>query len=144
MRTGNHPELANNDLDSALILPVQFYDMLHRRHILEGEFKLMFAVLEDAIHCYLKNMKCRTNEERDEFFEVKRWLETRANGRRGALGLFAFENLCDALGIEPGSLRKRLSSLHETHANVRHFRRSHSALGGLVQPRVRLTGSHAV
>jgi hypothetical protein len=88
------------------LLPTQYYDLLRRRTILEGERKLMFAVLEDAIQCYLKNMKGRTERQRSLFAEVQRWFD----GAEGAKGgsVFSFENVCRELGIDHVRLRKRL------------------------------------
>lgn len=54
------------NFDSPVILPVQFYELVGRRHVLEGEYKLMFAVLEDAIHTCFKNLNARTPEESQE------------------------------------------------------------------------------
>jgi hypothetical protein len=48
----------------APLLPVQYYGLLARPRPPEGEFRLMLAVLEDAIRCYLKNMRCRTESRR--------------------------------------------------------------------------------
>ncbi|MFZ0889715.1 MAG: hypothetical protein WA005_14775 [Candidatus Binataceae bacterium] len=127
------------NFDSPVILPVQFYELVGRRHVLEGEYKLMFAVLEDAIHTCFKNLNARTPEESQELFEVQNWFDASGTGR--GYGLFAFENLCEALGLEPDRLRKRLLSIRNATGHMRHFRRTHSALGGLVQPRASSTAS---
>lgn len=107
----------------APLLPVQYYGMLTRPRPPEGEFRLMLAVLEDAIRCYLKNMRCRTETQRRLFYEVQQWFSA-SDSCGGGQGPFAFENLCEALGIKPGLLRERLGSLHLRDLPTRRHRRA--------------------
>jgi hypothetical protein len=86
-----------------ILLPEQFNELRRRRHELTGELKLMFAVLEDAIHCYLHHMNARSRQRRILFYEVRDWMNS-----KHSKGVFAYETLCDALGIDPGHLRKML------------------------------------
>ncbi|HKD66379.1 MAG TPA: hypothetical protein VKB84_06025 [Candidatus Binataceae bacterium] len=86
-----------------ILLPEQYNELRRRRHELQGELKLMFAVLEDAIHCYLHHMNAKSRQRRILFYEVRDWMDS----TRGK-GLFAFETLCEALGIDAGRLRKML------------------------------------
>ena len=86
-----------------ILLPEQYNEMRRRRHELRGELKLMFAVLEDAIHCYLNYMNARTRQRRILFYEVREWMNSK-NGK----GLFAYDTLCEALGIDAGRLSKTL------------------------------------
>jgi len=86
-----------------ILLPEQYSDLRRRRHELRGELGLMFAVLEDAIHCYLRHMNATGRQRRELFYEVRHWM----NSRRGK-ELFAFETLCEALGIDAGRLRGML------------------------------------
>jgi hypothetical protein len=86
-----------------ILLPEQFNELRRRRHELGGELKLMFAVLEDAIHCYLHHMNAKSRQRRILFYEVRDWMNSK-NGK----GVFAYETLCDALGIDPGRLRQVL------------------------------------
>lgn len=46
-----------------MILPVQYYDQIRRPRVLDGEQKLMFAVLEDAVREYLQSGEPRTFQE---------------------------------------------------------------------------------
>jgi hypothetical protein len=127
-----------SDFTPDVLLPVQFNDINSRRRALDGEFKLMFAVLEDAIYCYLRSMNGRTRREHEEFEEVVNWFNTFDRNGRGGGGLFAFEPLCEALGIEPHRLRERLAAIRMMQRpGVKRFRRAHRALGGLAQPTVR-------
>ena len=92
-------------IDAGILMPAQYADLVRRNHTLEGELKLLMAVLEDAIRCYLRNVDAKEGERRREFIEVRNWFE---NGFGGRAGIFGFENLCEALGIEPRRLLARL------------------------------------
>ena len=97
-------------IDAGLLLPGQYADLVRRNHVIEGELKLLLAVLEDAIRCYLRYANSKDGERRREFIEVRNWFEgARAGVRRG--DIFSFENLCAALGIEPRYLLDRLRIL---------------------------------
>jgi len=97
-------------IDAGLLLPGQYADLVRRNHVIEGELKLLLAVLEDAIRCYLRYANSKEGERRREFIEVRNWFEgARAGVRRG--DIFSFENLCAALGIEPRYLLDRLRIL---------------------------------
>jgi hypothetical protein len=97
-------------IDAGLLLPGQYADLVRRNHVIEGELKLLLAVLEDAIRCYLRYANSKDGERRREFIEVRNWFEgARAGARRG--DIFSFENLCAALGIEPRYLLDRLRIL---------------------------------
>jgi len=96
-------------IDAGLLLPGQYADLVRRNHVIEGELKLLLAVLEDAIRCYLRYAQVKGGERRREFIEVRNWFE---GARAGAPGdIFSFENLCAALGIEPQILLARLQIL---------------------------------
>jgi hypothetical protein len=97
-------------IDAGLLLPVQYADLVRRNHVIEGELKLLLAVLEDAIRCYLRYANAKDGERHREFIEVRNWFEgARAGVRRG--DIFSFENLCAALEIEPRYLLGRLRIL---------------------------------
>jgi hypothetical protein len=63
----------------------------------------MFAVLEDAIDCYLKNMTAKSRHRRILFYEVQNWMNA-----RNRAGLFSYETLCEGLEIDPVALRAAL------------------------------------
>jgi hypothetical protein len=64
---------------------------------------LMQAVLEDAIRTFLHHTPARTTRARRIWQEEFTWLTARDRGHP-----FTFENVCDALGIEPRALRARV------------------------------------
>ena len=89
------------------LVPVQFFDLTRRRSTLDGETRLVFAVLEDAVRCYVKTVNSSRRYDREQFDEVQRWFHAEA----GIHSPFSFEYVCDVLGIEPVSLRGRLGLL---------------------------------
>lgn len=86
------------------LVPVQFFDLTRRRSTLDGETRLVFAVLEDAVRCYVKTVSSSRRCDREQFDEVARWFHAEA----GIHSPFSFEYVCDVLGIEPTALRERL------------------------------------
>jgi len=98
------------NLDAGLLLPGQYVDLVRRNHVIEGELKLLLAVLEDAIRCYLRYANSKDGERRREFVEVRTWFEGKRPSARSA-DIFSFENLCAALSIEPRYLLDRLRVL---------------------------------
>jgi hypothetical protein len=83
------------------ILPTQYGNMGRRKLPAEGERKLLFAVLEDAIRCYLKHRDsdplCRMDPE---YLEAAEWLSSDEEN-----GPFSFVRVCDALNINADELR---------------------------------------
>jgi hypothetical protein len=84
-------------------LPVQFVDLFSRSNQLDGGRRLLIAVLDDAVQCYLKNMTAWNRRHRLIFNETRYWIIS--DSRKG---LFAYENLCKTLGIEANALRAAL------------------------------------
>ena len=68
--------------DAGILMPAQYADLVRRNHTLEGELKLLMAVLEDAIRCYLRNVDAKDGERKREFIEVRNWFEAPSQGRR--------------------------------------------------------------
>ena len=88
---------------------------------MEGECRLLFAVLEDAVSRYLMNKKCETEEQRRIFKETAHWFRKGSDANRS---LFAFESVCSFLGIDPDRLRKGLASLQPLEVPLRKQRRA--------------------
>jgi hypothetical protein len=100
------------------ILPSQYNDLVRRRSGgFEGERRLLWAVLENAIDTYLANVHCTTAKQRDEFDEVNAWFSMRQK-QQGEL--FSFRTICDMLEIDGRLLLTRMESIceRETRANV--------------------------
>jgi hypothetical protein len=83
------------------LMPGQYYEGVRRDDPASGAIKrLMLAVLEDALRCLRTYAKARTPVRRRMFFEAQAWISDCTTGRP-----FAFEAICEALGIEPNRLR---------------------------------------
>jgi hypothetical protein len=101
---------AHDDLPSIFasvgILPIQYGESRRRKLPSEGERKLLFAVLEDAIRNYLrhrdKGAEARNNEE---FVEAASWLSCDEE-----CGPFSYVSICEALGIDADCLRMGISN----------------------------------
>jgi|HubBroStandDraft_4_1064222.scaffolds.fasta_scaffold51562_2 hypothetical protein len=88
------------------VLPVQYFGLLQPRFSAGAEGRLLLAVLEDAIRCYLKNMNRTGRSAVVQFREVNGWFNA-----RNCHDLFAFESICEVFGIDPGWLRSGLRAL---------------------------------
>jgi hypothetical protein len=88
------------------ILPVQFGESRRRKLPSEGERKLLFAVLEDAIRTYLRHRDAGpSGRNNEEFLEAVEWLSVDDDSSP-----FTFINVCDALEIDPDCLRLGISN----------------------------------
>jgi hypothetical protein len=86
--------------------PEQYYDVIRRRGHRDGETRLLFAVLEDAIRCYAIAKNSPARSHRREFEEVREWVNT-----RGDHDLFAFDSICAVFAIESEALRSQLNAM---------------------------------
>ncbi|MGE0825554.1 MAG: hypothetical protein AB7G75_25075 [Candidatus Binatia bacterium] len=84
------------------LLPEQFFTLLGRKPI-QGEKRLLLAMLEDAVHCFQTYVIAKKPHERRLFQEAEEWIDS-----TDAHWFFSFENICDILGIHPGRLRDAL------------------------------------
>ena len=90
------------------LLPIQYFEAMRRKHLLEGEKRLILSVLEDAVECFMKCIDSPSNKgqrlfrEADEwiFLEDKRWV-------------FSFDNVADMLDINPEYMRRGLRDWKE-------------------------------
>jgi hypothetical protein len=103
-----------------LILPSQYDDLVRRRSPLnDGEGRLLWAVLEEAIGTYRASRKCSTPIQRETFQEVCSWFEPNEAQARSRL---SFQTICEVLGIDPGQLLERLKSLDAGEFPRRRYR----------------------
>ncbi len=79
----------------------RFFDTFRRAEYLEPEKVLLLAVLEDAIHCYRKFAYVRDRAGSAQFSDVERWIM--GGGREW---IFAFETVCELLGLDPDYVRR--------------------------------------
>jgi hypothetical protein len=101
------------------ILPAQYYGALTRsRTETRGEWRLLYAVLDDALRCFLRAAHSRHPPERRLFAETAAWImdeaDNHAGHRRTPEAGFSFVDICTALGIDAGCLRARLWQWYRT------------------------------
>ncbi len=89
------------------LLPEQFFSILGKKP-LQGEKRLLLAMLEDAVHCFQTYLLARKPHERRLFQEAQEWIES-----ADTQWFFSFENICEILGINPGRMREALQKWRE-------------------------------
>jgi hypothetical protein len=89
----------------------EFLDTFKRRMYLEPEKILMLAILQDAVTCMQKYVAFGSRENRRLFDEAKDWIES-----DDSEWLFSFNNVCEAVGLNPRYLRPRLIKMSELQA----------------------------
>jgi hypothetical protein len=82
------------------LLPSQFADRTGGRRILDGERRLMVAILEDAVDVYRKQAAAVDTRKRHLFEAAEAWIED-----RDPAWIFSFENICRA-GPRPSYIRR--------------------------------------
>lgn len=86
-----------------ILLPNQYFAAFKRGRAVEGERRLMLAVLEDAVDSYRKHAMARDPRDQACFLEAKEWFLSDDRS-----WLFAFENICDVLEMNADYLRTGL------------------------------------
>ncbi len=117
-----HPEV---------VLPVQFFGGL-RRHAPHqgGEFRLLLALLEDAVYCFQRYAFSRDTHGQRLFAEAARWIGTDDDGRKSRS--FSFEYVCAVLDLDAAYLRQHLQRWLE----ARRARRA-TAIEAMARPPLR-------
>ena len=90
------------------LLPVQYFEAMRRKHLLEGEKRLILSVLEDAIECFMKCIDSPTNKGQRLFRDAEEWINL-----EDKKWVFSFDNVCEMLDIHPAYLRRGLSAWKE-------------------------------
>jgi len=90
-------------LEPDTFLPSQFYGNGVLCRQLEGEKRLMLAILKDAVECLEKYRTARSSSSRELYQNALEWVEDKGTG-----WLFSFNNVCDLLGFDPDYLREFL------------------------------------
>lgn len=88
-----------------VLAPSQFNAILKSSHMPDPERRLMVAVLEDAVSCLSKNPRRGPRQQRRAFEEAHSWV----NAEDAESWIFSFANVCEALGLDPGYLRRGLN-----------------------------------
>ena len=90
------------------LLPIQYFEAMRKKHLLEGEKRLILSVLEDAIECFMKCIDSATNKGRRLFREADEWI-----CHEDKRWVFSFDNVCDMLDINPEYMRVGLRKWKE-------------------------------
>ena len=90
-------------LEPDIFLPSQFYGSGGLSRQLEGEKRLMIAVLKDAVECLDKYRGSRSSSGRCHYENAIEWVQDTDTD-----WLFSFTNICDLLGFDPEYLREVL------------------------------------
>ena len=90
-------------LEPDIFLPSQFYGSGALSRQLDGEKRLMIAVLKDAVECLDKYRESRSSAGQIQYENAIEWVEENSND-----WLFSFNNICDLLGFDAEYLREVL------------------------------------
>lgn len=90
------------------LLPIQYFEAMRKKHLLEGEKRLILSVLEDAIECFMKCIDSPTNKGQRLFREADEWI-----AHEDKRWVFSFDNVCDMLDINPEYMRVGLRKWKE-------------------------------
>lgn len=90
-------------LEPDIFLPSQFYGSAGLSRQLEGEKRLMIAVLKDAVECLEKYRGSKNSVGQCQYLSAIEWVEDTDTD-----WLFSFTNICDLLGFDPEYLREVL------------------------------------
>jgi hypothetical protein len=100
------------------LLPIQYFEAMRKKHLLEGEKRLILSVLEDAIECFMKCIDASTNKGQRLFREADEWI-----AHEDKRWVFSFDNVCDMLDINPEYMRLGLRKWKEKHLDAMARRR---------------------
>ena len=93
--------------------PKPYLEAVCRKADLDAEQVLMLAVLEDAVSCFQKYSSARDKIETSRFHEAEEWILQQGKSN----WLFSFDNICEALDLNPGYIREGL--LHWRYHRLR-------------------------
>jgi hypothetical protein len=96
-----------------IFLPSQFYGQRGLSRQLEGEKRLMIAILKDAVECLDKYRGARSGPGRCQYQNALQWVQDRSTQ-----WLFSFTNICDLLGFDPDYLRQMLLKREGKHCKL--------------------------
>lgn len=74
---------------------------------MEPEQQLMFAVLEEALHCLEKFRGCTNFKQKKLYIDALQWVKSEDEE-----WVFSFSNICGAMGLDPDYIRKGILAKH--------------------------------
>jgi transposase-like protein len=90
------------------LLPIQYFEAMRKKHLLEGEKRLILSVLEDAVECFMKCIDSPTSKGQRLFRDADEWINL-----EDKRWVFSFDNVCDMLDINPEYMRRGLRQWKE-------------------------------
>lgn len=90
------------------MLPSQYFAAMRKRVPQEAEYRLIVAVLEDAIDCFQKHCDACDSKTRQLFEDAAQWV-----GSEDRTWPFSFLNICDVLNLDPSYVREGLQQHRE-------------------------------
>lgn len=102
------------------VFPFQFFATLpSQAPRMKGEFRLLIAVLENAINCYQKYLLSTDSRLRQLHTEAAQWFseDESVASSPDEVPALSFNYVCEVLGIEPGYLRRGLEDWCQTQIN---------------------------
>jgi hypothetical protein len=90
------------------LLPIQYFEAMRKKHLLEGEKRLILSVLEDAVECFMKCIDSPTSKGQRLFRDADEWISLEDKH-----WVFSFDNVCDMLDINPDYMRRGLRQWKE-------------------------------
>ena len=85
------------------LLPIQYFEAMRRKHLLEGEKRLILSVLEDAVECFMKCIDASSSKGQRLYRDADEWIWL-----EDTHWVFSFDNVCDMLDINPEYMRRGL------------------------------------
>jgi hypothetical protein len=95
-------------VEPEVLLPSQFYARNRHLRVLEGERRLMLAILEDAVACFQKYAGATRPRSRRLFQEAEEWFMDEDGS-----WVFSFESICSVLDIDAEYFRRNLKKWKE-------------------------------
>jgi len=105
------------------LLPIQYFEAMRKKHLLEGEKRLILSVLEDAIECFMKCIDASTSKGQRLFRDADEWI-----AHEDKRWVFSFDNVCDMLDINAEYMRMGLRKWKEKRLDEIARRRAMLAL----------------
>jgi hypothetical protein len=85
------------------LLSAQYFENLRSKTFVEPEKRLMLAVLEDAINCFLLNLTAQSGRRKKLFNETEDWIMAQDDD-----WIFSFVSVCEILRLNPEYVRQGL------------------------------------
>jgi hypothetical protein len=96
---------------------------MRKKHLLEGEKRLILSVLEDAIECFMKCIDASTSKGQRLFRDADEWI-----AHEDKRWVFSFDNVCDMLDINPEYMRMGLRKWKDKRLDAIARRRAQTVL----------------